>query len=82
MQGTLVLRFKSSAVRTVFLPMAISSVRAKPRSRPVATPLAAERDPRKVFTGTVGTWGLLNHGKLGSANDEGSHLRIILNHCI
>ena len=57
MQGTLVLRFKSSAVRTVFLPMAISSVRAKPRSRPVATPLAAERDPRKVFTGTVGTWG-------------------------
>ena len=29
-----------------------------------------------------GHLGLLNHGKLGSANDEGSHLRIILNHCI
>jgi len=29
-----------------------------------------------------GHLGLLNHGKLGSANDKGSHLRIILNHCI
>ena len=76
------LRFKSSAVRTVFLPMAISSVRGQTEEQTSCHTFSSGAGPPEGIHRHCGHLGLLNHGKLGSANDEGSHLRIILNHCI